>query len=252
MVLALVSALFFLVVAVSAWKRLGLGRDMTTGFILGGAQLALVSIILMALMEWQAQGSLWLPAAAVLVLLMAIIAARRSSRRSPDMPRAFSVTAASISMGAVLSLTVLLLAGAIPLRPEFIIPLAGMAFGNSMDICSLTMERITREFRLGRGAIEARLSLGASSYQAMEDTSRMAMRAALIPTIDRMKTLGIIFIPGAMAGLLMAGVEPIIAAQFQLVIFLMIVGGGVVTTLSAATLCRASFFNDRHQIEDWV
>ncbi len=252
LVLALASMLFFLVVAVSAWRGLRLGKDLSTGFILGGAQLALVSLILMALIEWHARGSLWLPAAALLVVGMAAIGGRRSAQRTPDMPQAFRITTSSIAFGSVLALSVLLLAGALPLRPEFLIPLAGMAFGNSMDICSLTMERITREFRMNRGAVEARLSLGASSAQAMEEVDRMAVRAALIPTIDRMKTLGVIFIPGAMAGLIMAGVEPLVAAQFQLVIFLMIVGGGVMTALAAATLCRGSFFNREHQIEDWV
>ncbi len=251
-ILASVSILFFLVVLVSSWKRVGIGKDMTKGFIIGGAQLALVSIILMALIEWEGEGTIWLPAAAVMVTGMAIISAARSAKRSPDMPFAFRTTAASISLGSVLSLSVLLVADAIPLRPEFVIPLAGMAFGNSMDICSLTMDRMTREFQTGRGMIETRLSLGATSSQAVEDIDRMAIRTALIPTIDRMKTLGIIFIPGAMAGLIMAGVQPLVAAQFQLVIFLMIVGGGVITSLATVTLARESFFNENHQLQDWV
>ncbi len=252
LVLASVSVLFFLVVLISSWKRVGIGKDLTKGFVIGGSQLALVSIILMALIEWESEGTFWLPAAAVMVVGMAIISGLRSAKRSPDMPSALRITATSITLGSVLSLSVLLVADAIPLRPEFVIPLAGMAFGNSMDICSLTIERMTREFRMGRGGIETRLSLGSTSSQAVEEIDRMAIRTALIPTIDRMKTLGIIFIPGAMAGLIMAGVQPLVAAQFQLVIFLMIVGGGVITSLATVTLARASFFNERHQLQDWV
>jgi putative ABC transport system permease protein len=252
LVLAMVSVLFFMVVALSNWKNLGIGKDLGQGFVMGGLQLGLISILLMALMEWNEGGGPWVIGAVLLVLVMAFISGRRSAKRAPAMPKAFQITSVSIAAGSVLALMVLLLTGAMPLRPEFIVPLAGMAFGNSMDICSVSMERIVREFRLNRGSIEAKLALGANSAQAMEEAMVVSTRAALIPTIDRMKTLGIILIPGAMAGLVMAGANPLVAAQFQLIIFLMIVGGGIVTSMSALALSRRAFFNEQHQIQEWV
>lgn len=252
MVLAMVSVLFFMVVALSNWKNLGIGKDLGQGFVMGGLQLGLISVLLLALMEWEQEGGLWIGGAVLMVLAMAVISGRRSAKRVPSMPQAFRITSISIAAGSVLALMVLLLTGAMPLRPEFIIPLAGMAFGNSMDICSVSMERIVREFQLNRGSIEAKLALGADSSQAMEEAMVISTRAALIPTIDRMKTLGIILIPGAMAGLVMAGADPLVAAQFQLVIFLMVVGGGIVTSMSALALSRRAFFNEQHQIRDWV
>lgn len=253
LVLAMVSVLFFIVVALSNWKKLGIGKDLAQGFVMGGLQLGIISILLLALMEWENDGGPWVAGAVVLVLAMAVISGRRSAKRAPAaMPGVFRITTLSIATGSILALMVLLLTGAMPLRPEFIIPLAGMAFGNSMDICSVSMERIVREFKLNRGSIEAKLALGADSSQAMEEAMVISTRAALIPTIDRMKTLGIILIPGAMAGLVMAGVDPLVAAQFQLVIFLMVVGGGIVTSMSALALSRRAFFNEQHQIRDWV
>ncbi|MFA7342411.1 MAG: ABC transporter permease [Candidatus Methanomethylophilaceae archaeon] len=252
LVLAMVSVLFFMVVALSNWKNLGIGKDLGQGFVMGGLQLGLISVLLLALMEWEREGGLWIAGAALMVLVMAVISGRRSAKRVPSLPQAFRITSISIAAGSVLALMVLLLTGAMPLRPEFIIPLAGMAFGNSMDICSVSMERIVREFQLNRGSIEAKLALGADSSQAMEEAMVISTRAALIPTIDRMKTLGIILIPGAMAGLVMAGADPLVAAQFQLVIFLMVVGGGIVTSMSALALSRRAFFNEQHQIRDWV
>jgi len=252
MVLAGVSILFFIVVFISNWKKLGIAKDLAQGFVFGGLQLGLISVILVALIEWQKDGNLWVAGAVGLVLAMAVISGQRSARRAPTMPGAFRITTISIASGSIMALMVLLFTGAMPLRPEFLIPLAGMAFGNSMDICSVSMERVNREFRLNRGIIETRLTLGAGSRQAMEDVARISTRAALIPTIDRMKTLGIILIPGAMAGLVMAGVDPLVAAQFQLVIFLMVVGGGIVTSMSAVALAHRAFFNELHQIREWV
>ena len=142
--------------------------------------------------------------------------------------------------------------GAMPLEARFIVPLAGMVFGNSMRICSLTLDRLMREMRLNKGAVETTLSLGATSGQAMDTYGRMAVRAALIPTIDNIKTLGIIFIPGAMAGLLIGGVDPLLAAEYQIIIFLMIVGGGMITALTASHMARGKMFSEAEQLLEWV
>jgi putative ABC transport system permease protein len=121
-----------------------------------------------------------------------------------------------------------------------------------MAICSLSLERLLRETRLNRTGIETMLSLGATSRQALEGYARLSVRAALIPTIDSLKTLGVIFIPGAMAGLLIAGTPPLVAAEYQIIVYLMIVGGGIITALIAATLARTQLFTEAEQLAPWV
>jgi putative ABC transport system permease protein len=139
-----------------------------------------------------------------------------------------------------------------PMKPQFIIPLSGMAFGNSMAICSISLERLFRELKLNKKVIETALSLGANSKQAFDDYGRFSIKASLIPTIDRLKTLGIIFIPGAMSGLLIAGTDPLVAAEYQIIVYLMIVGGGIITALLAAYFARKRIFNDAIQLEEWI
>jgi len=114
------------------------------------------------------------------------------------------------------------------------------------------MERLVREVKLNRAAIETMLSLGATSKQSLESFGRFSIRAALIPTIDSLKTLGIIFIPGAMAGLLIAGTDPILAAEYQIIVYLMIVGGGIITALMVSTLARRKIFTGQEQLEEWI
>jgi putative ABC transport system permease protein len=86
----------------------------------------------------------------------------------------------------------------------------------------------------------------------MKEYSRMSIKAALIPNLDSLKTLGIIFIPGAMAGLLIAGTNPLLAAEYQIIVYLMIVGGGIITSLTVVTLAKRMLFTKAHQLVEWL
>ncbi len=251
-VLAGVSVLLIIVILISIWKKMGIGKDFIQGLLMGGSQLVAIALVLTVLFRLQEDDNfLWIPPVIILVGSMAIIGGWRSAKRAAKMPGAFMVTTPAIIAGASVSLMVLVISRAMPLKPQFIVPLAGMVFGNSMAICSLTLDRVIREFELNRNVIETKLSLGASSKQAMEELFRMGVRAALIPTIDRLKTLGIIFIPGAMAGLLIAGTDPLVAAEYQLIVYIMIIGGGIITALMVVILSRKRFFNENEQVRDW-
>ena len=48
--------------------------------------------------------------------------------------------------------------------------------------------------------MEARLCLGAKYKEASQDMFRNAMRAGMIPSINSMMGVGIVFIPGMMTG----------------------------------------------------
>jgi putative ABC transport system permease protein len=183
---------------------------------------------------------------------MIVISGYTSAKRATNMPQAGLVTTPSILTGSTIVLIVLAISRAMPMQPQFIVPLAGMAFGNSMAICSISLERLLREVKLNKIAIETALSLGATSQQAIENYSRFSVKASLIPTIDRLKTLGIIFIPGAMSGLLIAGTDPLVAAEYQIIVYLMIVGGGLITAILVSFLSRKKIFNKAEQLEEWI
>ena len=243
-----VLVLLVLVIILSVIKKIGIGKDFAYGILKGGVQLFAIALFLTFLFGYE----LWYLLIWVLLVSMVLIGGYTSAKRASEMPKAYEVTTPAILMGASSALVVLAVTRAMPMAPQFIVPLAGMAFGNSMAICSLTLERLMREVRLGRLTIETSLSLGANSHQALEEYGRLSVRASLIPTIDRLKTLGIIFIPGAMSGLLIAGTDPILAAEYQIIVFLMIVGGGLITSLSVYYFARKKIFNEVEQLQDWV
>ena len=247
-ILAAVSSLLVVVIILSYIKKLDIGKEFTYAILKGGSQLAIIAVILTILFQLET----WYLFIWILLGAMILIAGYTSAKRATHMPKAYQVTTPAILTGATIALFVLAITRAMPLQPQFIIPLSGMAFGNSMAICSLSMERLTREVQLNRAAIESMLSLGATSHQALEPYSKISVKAALIPTIDSLKTLGVIFIPGAMSGLIIAGTDPLLAAEYQIIVFLMIVGGGIISTLIATTLSRKKLFTDQDQLAEWT
>jgi putative ABC transport system permease protein len=247
-ILLSVFALLFIVILISLIKKIDIGKEFTIAILKGGAQLTLIALFLTFLFNYD----LWYFPIWILIGSMVLIGGYTSAKRAINMPKAYLVTTPSILIGSSIALFVLALSRAMPLSPQFIVPLSGMAFGNSMAICSLSLDRLFREIKLNKTSIETALSLGANSKQALEEYSGLSIKASLIPTIDRLKTLGIIFIPGAMSGLLIAGTDPIVAAEIQIIVYLMIVGGGIITALLANFLSRKRIFNDAYQMEEWI
>lgn len=247
-ILGLVSVLLFVVMILSYIKKIGLEKEFPKALIKGGAQLFLVAVLLYYLFDFQ----YWYFPIWLILGVMAVVGGTTSAKRATNMPKAWEITTPSILIGAGTVLVVLAVTAAMPLKPQFIIPLAGMAFGNSMRICSLALDRLIREVKMNRVQVETYLSLGATPNEAMKDLGKLSVKAALIPTIDSLKTLGLIFIPGAMAGLLIAGTDPILAAEYQIIVYLMIVGGGLITSLMVIYLARRKIFNSSEQVEDWI
>lgn len=247
-ILLATSSLLFIVIILSVYKKLGIGKEFSYAILKGGGQLVLIALFLTFLFQTE----LWIFLIWILLITMILVGGHTSAKRATHMPQAFQITTPAILAGATLALSILAISQAMPLQPQYIIPLAGMAFGNSMSICSLSLDRLIREIKLNRAGIESMLSLGIPSKQAIEEYNRLSIRAALIPTIDRLKTLGIIFIPGAMSGLIIAGTDPIVAAEYQIIVYLMIVGGGIITAMTVTFLGRKKIFTEYEQIAEWL
>jgi len=245
--LACASVLVILAILILYFRRIEIGRDLSSAALRGFAQLMLLSVVL----TYVFTSVMWHTLAIVIFIAMALLAGYTSARRV-DMPKAALITTPSIAIGASISLAIMIALNVIPLKPEFVIPIAGMAFGNAMNICSLTLTRLLSEIRNNKSRIEVMLALGATPYHAVEQYERASIKSALIPTLDSMRTLGIIFIPGAMTGMLMAGVEPITAAVYQLSIFFMIISSGAITAVYASYLVRGRLFTPAHQLTEEI
>ncbi|MFE4421612.1 ABC transporter permease [Streptomyces sp. NPDC056817] len=102
--------------------------------------------------------------------------------------------------------------------------------------------------RSARPAIEARLSLGLSGADAFAPHQRTIVRTALIPALDSTKTGGVISLPGAMTGLILAGVDPLTAIRYQSVVVYMMLAAAALAALVAVRLAERALFDDAHRL----
>jgi putative ABC transport system permease protein len=96
-------------------------------------------------------------------------------------------------------------------EPQFVVPLAGMIFANSMNTVSLAAERYESERERGIENVAAR---------------RVALDAALIPQVNGLLAVGLVSLPGMMTGQILSGVEPLIAVRYQIMVMCMVFGSG--------------------------
>ncbi len=134
--------------------------------------------------------------------------------------------------------------------PRYLIPLAGMVIGNSMTGASLAAERLSSEFRERREEIETALSLGGTVQLAAQSAVSSAFRAALIPSVNAMAAMGLVFLPGMMTGQILSGTEPLIAVKYQIAIMCVITGSVALTTFLILRLGYRSYFTPFQSLRD--
>lgn len=133
-------------------------------------------------------------------------------------------------------------------EPRYFIPIAGMIIGNSMTGISLGVNHLIEGFNANRAHIEGALMLGASPKAAAKKVVNHAFDASMLPTINSMVGMGIIFLPGMMTGQILSGTSPILAVEYQIAVMLGIVGSVSLTVILYLQLAYKSFFNDRCQL----
>ena len=174
---------------------------------------------------------------------MTIIAAWTARSRAKEVRGVFVMSFVGILAGSIVSIGVLLATGVIAPVPRFLIPLGGMVIGNTMTATALVLDRFYHEVEANRGRIEFALTLGFPAAEACRDYLQRAVRASMTPIINTLKIVGIIQLPGAMTGMLMAGASPIEAAKYQLIIMYMIASAISVAGVTTIVLARKRFFH---------
>lgn len=168
--------------------------------------------------------SAWLVLA--IVALMMVMGAHTALGRAQGAPKGifFRVFDAVFLSGVTVSFAVTALVVRVEpwYNAQYVLPIAGMVVGNSMTGLSIGLERLFSDLRKRSDEIHTVLALGATPWEASRDSVRTAVRAGLIPVINSMSAVGIVFIPGMMTGQILAGADPTVAARYQIVVMLMI------------------------------
>ena len=250
-----VAALLVVVEAVlSLLLGLGIHRQMTIASVRMVAQLLLVGYALRILF------SVASPALTLLALtVMALIAAREiAARPERRLRQGGNYVISVLAVVAVTTITaVLALTTAIRPHPwwmpQYAIPLAGILLGSVLNSGSLALDHVLETVSRERTAIEARLALGTSFAQASRPLLRAAIRRGTLPIVNQMSAAGLITLPGIMTGQILAGMDPVQAVRYQILLMFLLAGSSVLAAAAVAwlTLQRLTDKRDRLRL-DWL
>ena len=186
----------------------------------------------------------------ILCVLVIIINASWNtiSRASPVMHHVFWISFLAIFIGTALPLAGTVATGAIHFTANEVIPIGGMLANNGLIAINLAYQNLDRAFVQDGTNIESKLSLAATPKLASKGAIRESIRLAIVPTIDSVKTYGLVSIPGMMTGLIIGGVPPLQAIKFQLLVVFIHTTATIMSALIATYLSYGQFFNARHQL----
>lgn len=232
------------VVAVSRWRRLGLGRDVVTACALALVQLLLVGVGLGLVMG--DDRPLW--PSWIWVGVMLVYAAWITRRRAREVPRLFGLALVALTAALAVSLTVVFGLGVFDLTTRTLVPTAGLIVGNALTSTVVVARRTVEDLRDKRDEVEARLALGLPAEQAARPHVRSALRTALSPQIERTRAVGLVALPGAMTGLLLAGVDPLVAVAVQAVVMYLVLGSAAMVGAVLALGLLPRLFTPDHRL----
>ncbi len=245
----LVSLLFiaFSLFLIKKWK-LGLENTLLIGTLRTFVQLTLMGYVLTYFFDQQHWAFMLM-----LLLIMIVIASYEGTRRQKnEIPHFFLAMFVALLSAAILILGTILLF-ILDVKPWYspyaAIPIGGMIIGNGLNSTALTANRFVGELKHREKEIETLLALGATPKLAVYDAMKASIHAALIPNINAMMTVGLVQLPGVMTGQILAGIDPIIAVRYQIMIMYMWFTTATMANMIMLAIVYRQFFTPRLQLK---
>jgi putative ABC transport system permease protein len=223
-------------------RNIHLESETLVAMIRGIAQIVAVGSILLLLLRGPRWTSIFLLAA------MMCAAGATSARRAKDLPDAFRVSFGAIAFGAGSVIAVMTWLGVIDTPITSSVPVGSMLIANAMNTNGLALNRFRSDILAHVGEIETALALGAETRDSVVPYVQASFEASLIPAIDSLRSLGIVWIPRLMAGMLLSASRPVYAAIYQFVVLAMIFAASGLTALVSIVLIRSRIFSPAEQL----
>lgn len=245
--LASATALMAMAIGLSAWERIGLELNLALATGRTILQLAVLGYVLDFIFAFN---NAWAVLAFITVLLTitAIVARNRITRK---IPLVLPLVWGSMLVSTILVLVYTNYVIIQPNRwyePQYVIPLAGIVLGNAMNAAAIAGERFVSTINVSQLEIETHLSLGATPQQAIARYRQDAIRAGLIPTINQMMIIGMVILPGFVAGQLLSGVNALDAVSYQILLVFMTAFANLLTIILLTKGLSRQFFNSAAQL----
>jgi UDP-glucose/iron transport system permease protein len=238
-----IASLAAMVVVLLARKRgIHLESETLIAMVRGIIQIVAVGSVLVLLLR----GPQWTGGLCLAAMMLA--AAAISGRRAKGITGAFKVSVWAIIFGAGSVIALMTWLGVIDRAITSLVPIGSMVIANAMNTNGLALNRFRADVMAHCGEIETALALGAGAKASVVPYVQASFEASLIPAIDSMRSLGIVWIPGLMAGMLLSGARPVYAAIYQFVVLAMIFAASGLTSLVSTLLIRGQIFTSAEQL----
>lgn len=231
------ASLVLVVIAVwlSRWRKVGVEGSIAWAAVRAAVQLVAVGLLFEVIFE-SALSMLW---AVIWVGVMVVISAQVMARRAPSIRGMRSLALLAIGGSVAIALGVTFGLGVFELEPITLVVIAGITIGNTLPSGVLAADQVSQYVKNNRSEIEGLLALGFDASSVSRFITPITARTALIPQIERTKVVGLIALPGAMTGMLLAGAKPIDAVMVQIVIMYLVLGSVAVAVLLVTTVAAA-------------
>jgi putative ABC transport system permease protein len=230
------------VVALCGWFSVHVEREAAVSIVRGLVQMVAVGMVLAALLH----GTLLV--GALILTAMMLAAAFTAARRLDGMRGALPLCFCAIAAGAGVVIAAMLATGTLKSDIAMLVPVGSMVIGNAMNACAQAAERFRADVTARVGEVETSLALGADPAVAVAPQVKSAVYASLLPRLDTLKSLGLVWIPGVMAGMMVSGASPVYAGIYQFIIIAMILAASGITGLTVVLLMRGRAFSPAAQL----
>lgn len=247
--LVLAALILLLNGALSIAFRLGLERAMAISALRMVVQLALIGLVLKFIFE--ATSPLW---TAAFALVMFIASGYEVWSRQDTPIKGWQSLAMGAAVPFISGLVITIFALTMIINPDpwhaprYFLPILGMMIGNALAGVSLVLNTMTNAIQHNRNAIEGQLALGATRFEAVNDVLKHAMKTGLMPILTAMAASGLVTLPGMMTGQILAGIDPVEAAKYQILIMFLVAGATALSVLAGGIGAVLLLTDDRHRL----
>lgn len=235
-------ALVLIAMAISNKEKLRVSKDIAYSILRAIIQLIIVGYLLSYIFKVDNQ-LLTLGMASFIV----VNASWNAHKRNPMATKKWLHSFLAICISTGITMGILILSGAIAFLPSQIVPISGMIASNSMIAIGLCYRSMHTSFMDQRQQVLEKLALGADPKLASLPILQSSIKMAMQPTIDSAKTVGLVSLPGMMSGLIFAGVDPVYAIKYQLLVTFMLLSATSLGAVIAGYLSYRGYFNDQKQ-----
>lgn len=247
--LALAAILLLCNGALSLALGLQIHRPLAIAAVRMVVQLLLVGLVLRWILEIRSP-----LATGLAVLLMVAAAAREVAARPRRRLRGWSGMRISAIVVSAASLLTVALTLATAIRPDpwydprYAIPLMGIVLGSVLNSASISLDAFLSGVVTAAASIEGRLALGEPRNEALKPHVVAAIRSGMLPVINQMSAAGIITLPGIMTGQVLAGMDALEAAKYQILLMFILAGASGIATFGSAALAALRITDERHRL----